>query len=642
MSQSGPALKDLPWLCPTPPDFREACRKLSGLPDGAFAVEARRLAAHAMSESHLNQICKALDRRSAAGQSLDPLQPLTLAVAGNGTTDLLAKALRGTAVRYGFDLRVVQGAFGQISHEALDPDSEINRAAPDYVLLALDHRALPLAAGPRSPEEEAADVEKALGWVSSLCRGFQSHTHATLLLPTIPAPAAPLFGSLDARVNGAWRHLLAAVNRGIAEMAAGSGSLLLDVAGLAETVGLETWHDEALWNIAKLSFGQSLVPLYADVVLRLLAASRGQTRKCLVLDLDNTLWGGVIGDDGLDGIELGNGTARGEAFLAIQKTALALRDRGIVLAVCSKNQDEIARQPFRRHSDMLIKEDDIAVFVANWRDKAGNLRDIAKRLDIGVDALALLDDNPAERALVRRELPQVGVPELPEDPADYPRVLAWSGLFEAAAYSDEDAVRARYYADNARRSEAGAAVTDMDGYLASLGMEMTVSAFDAMGRTRITQLINKTNQFNLTTRRYTERDVLAMEQDPQVLALQIRLKDTFGDNGMISVVIGRPDGDALDLDTWLMSCRVLNRGVECATLNVVAGLARQRGFRWLRGVYRPTEKNALVRDHYRRLGFSQDGAEDGGATIWRLRLDSFSPHPHHIAVGLAVPAPHPV
>jgi len=244
-------------------------------------------------------------------------------------------------------------------------------------------------------------------------------------------------------------------------------------------------------------------------------------------------------------------------------------------------------------------------------------------LNIGLDSLVLLDDNPAERSLVRQELPDVAVPELPQEVAHFPRVLAWAGYFEAATYSTEDAGRAQYYSSNAKRAELATSMTDMDSYLRSLDMAMTVAPFGPMGRARIAQLINKTNQFNLTTRRYTDQQVKDFEAAPGAVTIQVRLADKFGDNGMISVVIGVPDGDVLDIDTWLMSCRVLNRRVEKATLNVLAAAAKAKGYKALRGSYIPTPKNDLVRPHYERLGFTRV-SDDDGRTVWSLELDGYS------------------
>ncbi len=392
------------------------------------------------------------------------------------------------------------------------------------------------------------------------------------------------------------------------------------MARVAGWIGADRWHDAGHWHAEKLPFAPDLIPLFADVVARTIAAIRGTTRKCLVLDLDNTLWGGVIGDDGVDGIALGQGSAAGEAFLAIQQTALALRERGIILAVCSKNDDDVARGPFRHHPDMPLKEAHIASFVANWGDKATNLRAIASALNIGLDSLVFLDDNPVERAQVRRELPMVAVPELPADPALYPRALLAAGYFEAVAFAQEDRDRADQYRANAERA-AFAGTSDMVGYLASLDMVADFRPFDSVNRARIAQLINKSNQFNLTTRRYTEAQVAGLEADPTKLTLQVRLVDRFGDNGMISVII--VDRATWEIDTWLMSCRVLGRRMEEAVLDQVAGAARRAGATALIGRYIPSVKNKMVADHYAKLGFAATGGEAGGETTWRLDLADY-------------------
>ena len=409
---------------------------------------------------------------------------------------------------------------------------------------------------------------------------------------------------------------------------------LLDVASLAETVGLATWHDPGQWHAAKLSFAPALIPLYADHVARLLAALRGKTRKVLVLDLDNTLWGGVIGDDGLEGIAIGQGSAEGEAHLDIQRMALALRERGIVLAVCSKNEDATARLPFARHPDMILKEDHFAAFHANWVDKASNLRDIARTLNLGLDSIVFLDDDPAERAQVRFELPQVAVPEVFGDPALYPRIVAAAGYFEATAFSDDDRNRAEFYARNDERSAFIDQFSNLEEYLRSLDMEITFAPFNESGRGRIAQLSSRSNQFNLTTRRFTEADVKAMETDATLFTLQVRLTDRFGDNGMISVVVCRalPD-ETWEIDTWLMSCRVLNRGVEIMVLEELARAAEAGGAKALIGVYRPTDRNMMVKDHYRKLGFSPLRETADGVTRWRLDLDG---RPAHVAAPMRV------
>jgi FkbH-like protein len=463
-------------------------------------------------------------------------------------------------------------------------------------------------------------VAGALHHLAMIRNGIRANSKAVCILSTVARPPESTFGSLEMVLPGTMRRLVEALNRGIADSVAGTEDLLLDVAGIAETVGLAAWHDPTLWNMAKLPFAGRFVPLHAEHVGRLLGALRGKSRRCLVLDLDNTVWGGVIGDDGLEGIQVAQGDATGEAHLSVQRTALALRDRGVVLAVSSKNEDEIARSPFRKHPEMLLKEEHIAVFQANWNDKATNIKSIAEELSLGLESFAFLDDNPVERGIVREILPQVAVPELPADPALYARTLLAGGYFEAVAFSGEDRKRADMYQDNARRVALQKQAGDVDAYLASLRMEITFQPFDETGRTRISQLINKSNQFNLTTRRYTEAEVAAAERD--CFTLQVRLADAFGDNGMISVVVCRRNGADWLVDTWLMSCRVLGRKVENAVLQELLREAEARGIGRIVGTYQPTDRNKLVERHYEKLGFTLLERDPDGRTVWELDVAS--------------------
>jgi FkbH-like protein len=332
------------------------------------------------------------------------------------------------------------------------------------------------------------------------------------------------------------------------------------------------------------------------------------------------LWSGVIGDDGIDGIILGQGDPTGEAHLSVQQTALSLRDRGIVLAVSSKNDDTVARLPFQNHPEMLLREDHIAVFQANWQDKATNIKAIADELSLGLDAVVFLDDNPTERGLIRRVLPQVAVPELPDDPSLYARTLMASGYFEAVTFSAEDRSRAGFYHDNSRRIALLNQAEDVEGYLASLQMVINFRPFDDAGRVRITQLINKSNQFNLMTRRYTEAEVRKMARDPEFFTLQVGLSDIFGNNGMISVIICRRSRSDWHIDTWLMSCRVLARRVENAVLKELIDHARRRGIHRIIGAYRPTARNKIVEDHYAKLGFAPLGKGADDADLWQLSV----------------------
>jgi FkbH-like protein len=609
---------DLAWLPAPPADFRQRCRALAALsaatPSGACGRDARALASYALNENQLARLSAAIGELARSGADLAPLTPLKLGLVGNGTLDLIAPTLTASAARHGVLLELVQADFGQTLQEALDPASWINRAQPDAVLLCIDYRALPDLAGPSG----AAD---ALEFVAALRDGFRRNSGAVSIVPTFAPPPESLFGSLDRTLGQSLRATLDAVNRALVSDVAGSEDVLFDVATLAETVGLGAWYSPEQWNLAKLPFCATYVPLYADHLGRLLGAMKGKARRCLILDLDNTVWGGVIGDDGIDGIRVAQGDAVGEAFLEVQRTALMLRDRGVVVAASSKNDDAVARAPFRDHPEMLLKEEHFAVFQANWSDKATNIKAIAEALSLGLESMVFVDDNPMERGLVREILPEVAVPELGEDPALYARAILSAGYFEAIAFSEEDRRRADFYQDNARRVALKAQAGDVDAYLASLRMEIIFAPFDATGRARIVQLINKSNQFNLTTRRYGEAEIARLERDESAFTLQVRLVDAFGDNGMISVVICRPrDAATWEIDTWLMSCRVLGRRVENMVLREIVEHARARGIARLVGLYRPTERNGMVRDHYRKLGFTAvDTTVEGDE--WLLSTD---------------------
>jgi len=620
-------LADLGWLRRPPADIRDRFRSMAGNPNQPDIVSDTALidiASYALDINQLTRVSRlATDRLKSPIDTV--LTRFKLGLIGSGTMSLIAPAIAGSGPRHSTLLTVVEGDYGRALEESLSPTSSVRSAQPDGVLLALDYRDLHLDTAVADPDTAAGRVSAAFSHLQTIAENLRPSLKGPLLLQTVVPPMEPLFGSLDASECGSSRAMVTALNARIANWIREGDDVLVDTAGLANAVGLQNWHDPAQWHAAKLPFAQEMVPLYADLICRTIAAIRGKSRKCLVLDLDNTIWGGVVGDDGLEGIRLGQGSAEGEAFLAIQHMALEYRSRGIVLAVCSKNDDTIARQPFRAHPDMLLKEEHIAAFQANWNDKASNLRAISEQLNIGIESLVFLDDNPFEREQVRRELPLVAVPELPLEPALYPRVLTWAGYFEAVAISAEDRKRADFYQANATRSAVLASSSDMDSYLRSLDMLCTIRPFDGVGRARIAQLINRSNQFNLTTRRYTENEVAAMETAPDKFTMQVRLVDRFGDNGMISVVVFDKSVHAWTNDIWLMSCRVLGRRVEEAVLAHVCMAAKAEGVKSLIGHYIPSAKNGMVANHYGKLGFTlADESNDGGA-VWVLELERYRP-----------------
>ncbi len=544
-------------------------------------------------------------------------RPIRLAILGSCTTAHLAAGIRVGALRRGIHVTLYEGEYGQYLQELADPESGLHRFAPNAILFAFD--ALHLTAGIHAGMDAASvrDMRDAMLERVTECWKLARALAQGQVIQQTPLPIIPrLMGSNEPRLPGSRAAVAADIAAALAARADAAGVDICAVDAAAARDGIAAWHDPAMWHRAKQEIAQRAAPVYGDVVGRLLAAAQGRSFKCLVLDLDNTLWGGVVGDDGLDGLVLGQGSALGEAHLAFQDYARELSRRGVILAVCSKNDEANAVEPFDRHPEMLLRRADIACFKANWSDKATNLRAIAQELNIGLDSLVFVDDNPFERNLVRQELPMVAVPELTDDPASYAATIADAGYFESVTISKEDLSRAaQYQANQARAAERGAA-TDLPAYLRGLEMRLIWKTFDRLGLSRIVQLINKTNQFNLTTKRYTEAEILDVMADDRAFGLQLRLLDRFGDNGIIAIVIGRLTGADCQIDTWLMSCRVLGRGVEAATLNLIAAQAAAMGAERLIGTYIPTAKNPMVADHYQKLGFDAAGI---------LSLGSFTP-----------------
>jgi FkbH-like protein len=407
---------------------------------------------------------------------------------------------------------------------------------------------------------------------------------------------------------------------------------IFDIDTLSAIYGVSNWFDSRFWYHAKqpVSF-TCLIPFVRDLGA-IIGALYGHTAKCLVLDLDNTLWGGVVGDDGINGIKIGEGDAEGEAFKAFQEYILLLKKRGILLAICSKNEIENALEPFEKLPEMVLKRDDFVSFKANWDPKPLGIEQIAQDLNIGLDALVFVDDNPAERELVRQSLPQVKVVELSSDPSDYPKLLDRCGWFETVKLTDEDTSKTDQYHQIVERNAFRPQFADYESYLGSLNQEAVVDVFQRKQLDRITQLINKTNQFNLTTQRFSRSEVEAFMGRDDVVTACVSLVDRFGDNGLISVLTGHLEQDVLHIDNWLMSCRVLKRGVERFLANKILETATSLNARLVRGTFIPTGKNKMVENHYAELGFSCAGTGDNGIVYWEILVQDYEPAPVHVSL----------
>lgn len=626
------------WL-PPPTDFRKDLREAQRALDGGSAQvwpQLSSLSQHRLTYLELLQLDRLVLKAMARGETpSEGLAPLRLAVLGTCTTDHLLPGIRVAALRRGLLVQGHVGQFGQIHQETRDAASGVRQFRPQAALFCLQAKEaigdLPLDAGQSQVDDT---LER---YIEDLCeswRALKAAQGTSIIQQTFLDTEASLFGHFDTSVPASPRRLIRRLNEKLIEIACREGVTLLDLESAVMRDGLHVWFDTARWLQARMLVAPSAVPAYGEHVARILAALRGHSRKCLVLDLDNTLWGGVIGDDGLEGIVLGQGSAAGEAHLALQGFAKRLAQRGIILAVCSKNDPDIAQQVFRDHPDMILRREDIACFIANWEPKEANLRRIAGELNIGLDSLVFVDDNPVERAHIRQALPMVAVPELPEDPAAFVNCVEQAGYFEAVAFTEEDRQRASQYAGNQERAAMLQSSSDAGSFLESLAMRMRSGLAQAVDLPRVAQLIGKTNQFNLTTRRHSLETVTALSRDPAAAVLQFRLEDRFGDNGLVSAMILLPvkeQPDVLDIDTWVMSCRVFGRQLEHAALNIATAIARSRGARQIRGTFIPTAKNGVVRDLFRELGFQpalQSGPE--GATHWTLDLQHYQPHTTHI------------
>jgi FkbH-like protein len=544
---------------------------------------------------------------------------LRAGLVGTWTTDTLAPLVRLAAARHGVALEIAQPPFGQYFNATLDPASELLRAAPDLLILAPDARALGFPAFSDTPGE---DVAAAVARFAGVWDAVRRAAAPTILQLGVAAPGGDPLGHYGAGRAGARRSMVQAFNGLLAARAAEADVGFVDVAALAAREGA-AFFDPRGWYLAKLAYGPAALPVIARHVAAVLAARLGLSRRALVLDLDNTLWGGVIGDDGLAGIVLGQG-AEGEAFVDFQVALKELTARGILLAVASKNDPEVARRPFLEHPEMVLRLDDIAAFEASWGPKSRSIVAIAESLSLGLSSLAFLDDNPYERAEVRRALPEVDVPVLPDEPTGFRAALEAYPYLEPAGFTEADRARAEQYRARAKAEAIRVQAGSLADYQASLNMVARIGPVDAVNMARVVQLINKTNQFNLTTRRRNQAELEAFLAEEGAEAFWVRLADKFADHGLIAVALAKASDGTLAIDTLLMSCRVLGRGVEALILAELAARAAARGCARVEGTYVPSERNGMVADLYPRLGLAETSREADGTARFAAALDELA------------------
>ena len=550
----------------------------------------------------------------------------TLAILGDSATQQLAAAIRGESVRRGWKLRVYDADYDQMEAQLLDPESELYQSKPDYILMFACTEKLRQRFCSAPPAARTGFAEKELARFVQLWEAAHARCGAKIIMFDFPDTGDSVFGSYAIRTPVSFGYQLRRLNALLGEAMADGHPYVYPAAlsAVQTRLGSDVFFDSRNWYLAKMAMTTDALPAAASAVLDIVTALSGCIKKCVICDLDNTLWGGVIGDDGMDGIRLGD-LGDGPAFTALQRWLLELTRRGILLAVCSKNDEAVAKEPFEKHPEMVLRLEDIAVFVANWENKADNISRIQKILNLGLDSFVFLDDNPFERGIVREMLPQVTVPDLPDDPALVPAYLESLHLFEAVSFSGEDAERTAQYQAEASRTAAQERFVNYEEYLSSLHMQAEILPFDSFHAPRIAQLTQRSNQFNLRTVRYSEAEIAEIAASDEYITRYMTLTDRFGEYGLISLVILKKQGNALFIDTWLMSCRVLRRGVESCLFNEIVKIAQAGGYEKLTAEYLPTAKNAMVADFYDKMGMTALG---GGT--YELIPAKYAPQQHLI------------
>jgi FkbH-like protein len=572
---------------------------------------------------------------SAAANTLHELTPessqlqiLKVAISRNFTLEGMVPVIECEVARAGFYPQVYLGEFDAIPQDLLDPQSRMYAFRPDFIVIAhwLEMLAPHVASRfiSMSPGEATAEVDRVLQEIRTRIAAVRQHSAVPVLVNNFVLPPHPTLGILDSQVESYQIGSVLRLNAGIQTIAREfPDAYVVDLMSLSARLGYEQTFDERYWHFGRAPLSRAAMCALGQEYVTFIRALRGRARKCLVVDCDNTLWGGIIGEDGIGDIKLGSAYP-GSCYTDFQREILNLKDRGVILGVCSKNNEEDVREVFRDHPEMLLREEHIAVWEVNWDDKVTNLRKIAARLNIGLDAIVFADDSRFECDFVRENLPQVEVLSLGEEPSAYGRLLSSTGYFDSLTFSREDKLRTQMYQDEAQRQELQKSTTSLAEYLASLQMVASLGKADDITIARIAQLTQKTNQFNLTTRRYTESEIRRFARDPAMDVLYMKLRDRVSDLGLVGVAIMKYQGQEAMIDTFLLSCRALGRGAEEVLLEHCLKSAARAGADRVLGSYSRTSKNAQVADFYSRShSATVSQTTEGGVWEFRAKTNSF-------------------
>ena len=535
------------------------------------------------------------------------LKIIKVAILGDTATQFLTQALKGIGYDNGFNLEILEADFNQIERQVYDFSSELYEFNPEIVIVFQSSHRLLLKYNKIKPNQHLLFASNELDVIENIYSNLTSNLNAKVIYYNFTEIDDSIFGNYANKTESSFLFQLRKLNYELMSLASKKTNLYLcDISSIQNQVGKVNFFKPSIYINTEMVLSINILPKVALKTIDLINALNGKFKKCIILDLDNTAWGGIIGDDGIENIQIGS-LGIGKAFSEFQYWIKKLKSRGIILAVCSKNTESVAKEPFEKHPDMVLSLQDISVFRANWENKVDNIRQIQRIINIGFDSIVFLDDNPFERNIVKENIPEICVPELPEDPANYLEYLYELNLFETVSFSNEDVERTKLYQIQAKRAKILQKFTNENDFLKTLNMVSDVQPFNKFNTPRIAQLSQRSNQFNLRTIRYTESDIQRIATSDNYVTFTYTLEDRFGDNGLICVIIlDKEDEKSLFINTWFMSCRVLKRGMENFLLNSIVDFAKKNGFIKIKGEYIPTAKNNMVRDHYLNLGFKKD------------------------------------
>ncbi len=555
------------------------------------------------------------------------LKIIKVAVLGDTATQFLTQTIKGLGYDNGLNLKIWEADFNQIERQIYDLSSELYAFKPEIVIVFQSSHKLLGKYNKLQLEQHLGFASNELAAIDNIYSNLTSNIDTKVVYYNYTEIDDAVFGNYANKTESSFLFQLRKLNYELMSLASKKANLYLcDISSIQNQVGKLNFFQASIYISTEMVLSIAILPKVAAKTIDLINALNGTFKKCVILDLDNTAWGGVIGDDGLENIQIGS-LGIGKAFSEFQHWIKKLKNRGIIVAVCSKNTKSIAKEPFDKHPDMVLRMEDISIFKANWNNKVDTIREIQSILNIDFDAMVFLDDNPFERNMVRENIPRICVPELPEDPANYLEYLYKLNLFETVSFSNEDTDRTKLYQIEAKRTKVYEKFTNEDDFLRSLHMLSDIQPFNTFNTPRVAQLSQRSNQFNLRTVRYSEADIERISASNNYVTFTFALEDKFGDNGLICVIILHKEGErSLFIDTWFMSCRVLKRGMENFVLNTIVNFAKENGFLIIKGEYIPTAKNDLVKNHYSNLGFKKS------ESFYSLEVNDYQDRKNYIKI----------